>query len=34
VEIMRRLIGVAQLPLALPLSAKAALLARSRELVG
>ena len=34
VEIMRRLIGVAQLPLALPLPAKAALLARSRELVG
>jgi len=34
VEIMRRLIGVAQLPLALTLPAKAALLTRSRELVG
>ena len=34
VEIMRRLIGVAQLPLTLTLSAKSALLTRSRELVG
>ncbi|MDP3209251.1 MAG: phosphotransferase, partial [Rhodoglobus sp.] len=33
-EIMRRLIGVAQLPLTLDLPAKAALLGRSRELVG
>lgn len=33
VEIMRRLIGVAQLPLTLPLEAKAALLALSREWV-
>ena len=34
VEMMRRLIGVAQLPLALTLPAKAALLTRSRELIG
>jgi 5-methylthioribose kinase len=34
VEIMRRLIGVAQLPLALTLPAKAALLTLSRELIG
>ncbi len=33
VEIMRRLIGLAQLPLQLPLERKAALLARSRQLV-
>ena len=32
-EIMRRLIGVAQLPLAADLSRKEALLATSRELV-
>ncbi|HEY5812925.1 MAG TPA: hypothetical protein VIT23_09770, partial [Terrimicrobiaceae bacterium] len=33
VEIMRRLLGVAQLPISLPLETKRALLERSRELV-